>query len=312
MPSLAVVAIGGNALVRGRDTSVDAARASIAETADHLAAMVSAGWSLAVTHGNGPQVGFGLLRSEAAAHVAPRLPLDVIGAQTQGSIGYLLQQALDNALARRGLVQRVLTVVTQTVVDPADAAFRHPTKPIGPFYRAFEADELRQRGWAMAEDAGRGWRRVVPSPEPLEIVEAPIVRALIRGGIIVIAAGGGGIPVVRRETGYEGVEAVIDKDATSAVLARDLGASLLVFTTAVDRVALDFGTPKERQIGNMTVAEARRHLTEGQFPPGSMGPKVAAAIQFVDGGGELAVITTAHAVGDALAGEAGTRIVAAV
>lgn len=311
MPSLAVVAVGGNALVRGRDTSVDAARASIAETADHLAAMVSAGWSLVVTHGNGPQVGFGLLRSEAAAHVAPRLPLDVIGAQTQGSIGYLLQQALDNALARRGLVQRVLTVVTQTVVDPADAAFRHPTKPIGPFYRAFEADELRQRGWAMAEDAGRGWRRVVPSPQPLEIVESPIVRALISGGIIVIAAGGGGIPVVRRETGYEGVEAVIDKDAASAVLARDLGACLLVFTTAVDRVALDFGTPKERQIGNMTVAEARRHLAEGQFPPGSMGPKVAAAIQFVEGGGELAVITTAHAVGDALAGEAGTRIVAA-
>ncbi len=310
MPSLAVVAVGGNALVSGRDFSVDAARAPIGETAEQLAAMVSAGWALVVTHGNGPQVGFGLLRSEAAAQVAPRLPLDVIGAQTQGSIGYLLQQALDNALARRGLVQPVLTVVTQTVVDPADGAFRNPTKPIGPFYRPFEADELRQRGWAMVEDAGRGWRRVVPSPQPLEIVEAPIVRALISRGVIVIAAGGGGIPVARRETGYEGVEAVIDKDAASAVLACALGASLLVFTTAVDRVALDFGTSHERPIGSMTVAEARRHLAEGQFPLGSMGPKVQAAIQFVEGGGELAVITAAHAVGDALAGEAGTRIVA--
>ena len=272
--------------------------------------MAAAGWSLVVTHGNGPQVGFGLLRSEAAAQVAPRLSLDVIGAQTQGSIGYLLQQALDNALARRGSVRPVVTVVTQTVVDPADAAFRHPTKPVGPFYRAFEADELRGRGWAMAEDAGRGWRRVVPSPRPLEIVEAPIVRALISGGNVVIAAGGGGIPVVRREAGYEGVEAVIDKDAASAVLAHDLGASLLVFTTAVERVALDFGTPGEHPIDRMTVTEARRHLAEGQFPPGSMGPKIEAAIQFVEGGGEVAVITTARAAGDALAGQTGTRIVA--
>ena len=310
MGSLAVVAVGGNSLVRGHDASMDAARAAIAETADHLAAMAAAGWALAVTHGNGPQVGFGLLRSEAAAAVAPRLPLDVLGAETQGSIGYMLQQALDIALARRGVARPVATVVTQVVVDPADQAFSHPTKPIGPFYRAFEADELRRsRGWAMIEDAGRGWRRVVPSPEPLEIVEAPVVRALISQGIVVIAAGGGGIPVVRRETGYEGVEAVIDKDLASAVLARDLGASLLVISTAVQRVALDYGTPAQRPIETMTVADARRYLAEGQFPPGSMGPKIEAGIRFLEGGGETVLITTPHLIGDALVGTAGTRMV---
>jgi carbamate kinase len=263
-----------------------------------------------LTHGNGPQVGYGLLRSEAAARVAPRLPLDVIGAETQGSIGYLLQQALHAALARRGLTRPVATVVTQAVVDPADPSFQRPTKPVGPFYRAFEADALRQtHGWAMVEDAGRGWRRVVPSPAPLEIVEAPVVRALVDDGIIVIAAGGGGIPVARREARYEGVEAVIDKDAASAILAYHLRATLLVFTTAVDQVALDFGTPTERPIARMTVDEARRHLAAGQFPPGSMGPKIAGAIRFVEGGGEAAVITSVRAVGDALRGEAGTRIV---
>lgn len=309
MGSLAVVAVGGNSLVRGGDASMDAARAAIAETADHLAAMAAAGWALAVTHGNGPQVGFGLLRSEAAAAVAPRLPLDVLGAETQGSIGYMLQQALDIALARRGVARPVATVVTQVVVDPADQAFSHPTKPIGPFYRAFEADELRRsRGWAMIEDAGRGWRRVVSSPEPLEIVEAPVVRALISQGIVVIAAGGGGIPVVRRETGYEGVEAVIDKDLASAVLARDLGASLLVISTAVQRVALDYGTPAQRPIETMTVADARRYLAEGQFPPGSMGPKIEAGIRFLEGGGEIVLITTPHLIGDALVGTAGTRM----
>ena len=309
MGSLAVVAVGGNSLVRGGDASMDAARAAIAETADHLAAMAAAGWALAVTHGNGPQVGFGLLRSEAAAAVAPRLPLDVLGAETQGSIGYMLQQALDIALVRRGVARPVATVVTQVVVDPADQAFSHPTKPIGPFYRAFEADELRRsRGWAMIEDAGRGWRRVVSSPEPLEIVEAPVVRALISQGIVVIAAGGGGIPVVRRETGYEGVEAVIDKDLASAVLARDLGASLLVISTAVQRVALDYGTLAQRPIETMTVADARRYLAEGQFPPGSMGPKIEAGIRFLEGGGEIVLITTPHLIGDALVGTAGTRM----
>jgi carbamate kinase len=310
MGPLAVVAVGGNALVRGQDASVDAARAALAETADHLATMVEAGWALVITHGNGPQVGFGLLRSEAAARVAPRLPLDVIGAETQGSIGYLLQQALDGALARRGLARPVATVVTRVVVDPADPSFARPTKPVGPFYRAFEADALRQtHGWAMVEDAGRGWRRVVPSPVPLEIVEAPVVRALVDDGIIVIAAGGGGIPVARREARYEGVEAVVDKDAASAILAQGLRARLLVFTTAVEQVALDFGTPAQRTIARMTADEARRHLADGQFPPGSMGPKIQAAIHFVESGGEAAVITSAQAVGDALRERAGTRVV---
>jgi carbamate kinase len=255
-------------------------------------------------------VGFGLLRSEAAARVAPRLPLDVIGAETQGSIGYLLQQALDGALARRGLTRPVATVVTQVVVDPTDESFRRATKPVGPFYRAVEADELRLRhGWIMVEDAGRGWRRVVASPPPLEIVETPVVRAMVEDGIIVIAAGGGGIPVARREARYEGVEAVIDKDTASAVLAQDLRARLLVFTTAVEQVALDYGKPTERAIDRMTVDEARRYLAEGQFPPGSMGPKIEAGIHFVEAGGEMALITSAPEVGRALARQAGTRIV---
>lgn len=310
MGPLAVVAVGGNALVHGQDASVDAARVALAHTADHLAAMLEAGWALVLTHGNGPQVGYGLLRSEAAARVAPRLPLDVIGAETQGSIGYLFQQALGGALARRGLARPVATVVTQVVVDPFDPSFERPSKPVGPFYRAFEADALRQaHGWLMVEDAGRGWRRVVPSPPPLEIVEAPVVRAMLDDGIIVIAAGGGGIPVVRREARYEGVEAVVDKDAASALLAHGLRARLLVFTTAVEQVALDFGTPTQRAIARMTVREARQQFAAGQFPAGSMGPKIEAAIRFVEGGGEAAVITSARAVGDALRGRAGTRIV---
>jgi carbamate kinase len=309
MPALAVVAVGGNSFVRDGDASVDAARAAIAETADHLAAMVAAGWALAITHGNGPQVGFELLRTEAAAAVAPREPLDVLGAETQGSIGYMLQQALHGALAAHGLSRPVATVVTQTVVDPADPAFGDPTKPIGPFYPPVKADELRRsQRWTMIEDAGRGWRRVVPSPEPLEIVEAPVVRALIGQGVVVIAAGGGGIPVVRREARYEGVEAVIDKDLASAVLATDLGARLLVFSTAVEHVALDYGTPAQRPIATMTVGEARRHLDDGQFPPGSMGPKIVASIRFLERAGEAVVITAPHAIEAALAGRAGTRI----
>ncbi len=311
MFSLAVVAIGGNSLVRDHDASVEAARAALAETAGHLADMVRAGWGLAITHGNGPQVGFGLLRSEAGAHMAPRQPLDVLGAETQGSIGYLLQQAMGAALAQRGIARAVVTVVTQVVVDPDDFAFTRPTKPVGPFYERVDAEaRMREHRWTMVEDAGRGWRRVVPSPEPLEIVEAPVVRSLVEQGIVVIAAGGGGIPVVRRESRYEGVEAVIDKDLASAVLARDLRASVMVVSTAVERVALNYGTLQERPVSVMAVDEARRYLAEGQFPPGSMGPKITAAIRFLDAGGQAVIITAPSSLGAALEGQAGTRIVA--
>lgn len=311
MCALAVVAIGGNSLVRDHDASIDAARAALGEIAQHLAEMVRTGWAMAITHGNGPQVGFGLLRSEAGANEAPRQPLDVLGAETQGSIGYLLQQALDEALAQRGIVRPVAAIVTQVVVDPGDFAFERPTKPVGPFYERADADaRMREHRWVMAEDAGRGWRRVVPSPEPVEIVETPVIRALLAQGVVVIAAGGGGIPVIRRENRYEGVEAVIDKDLASAVLARDLRAQVMVMSTSVERVALDYGTPQERPIVALTIAEARRYMADGQFPPGSMGPKITAAIRFLESGGETVIITTPSALGAALAGQAGTRIVA--
>lgn len=311
MRSLAVVAIGGNSLVRDHDASVGAARAALAETAVHLAAMATAGWMLAVTHGNGPQVGFGLLRSEAGAGVAPRLPLDVLGAETQGSIGYLLQQALAAALAGQGVRRHVATIVTQVVVDPADSAFAHPTKPIGPFYDRAEAEiRTREDRWMMVEDAGRGWRRVVPAPEPLEIVETPVIRALVDQGIIVVAVGGGGVPVVRREARYEGVEAVVDKDLATAVLARDLRANLLLMSTAVEQVTLHHGTPAQRPIDTMSADDARRYLAEGHFAAGSMGPKIVAAIRFLEAGGEAVIITAPWALGAALAGQAGTRIVA--
>ncbi|MGH2374775.1 MAG: carbamate kinase, partial [bacterium] len=261
MTGVAVVAIGGNSLVRDGDASVDAARAALAETAGHLAAMAAGGWALAVTHGNGPQVGFGLLRCDAAAAVAPRLPLDVLGAETQGSIGYLVQQALGAALAARGVNRQVATIVTQVVVDPRDPAFSRPSKPIGPFYPRDEAARrMSQERWTMVEDAGRGWRRVVPSPEPQAIVEAAVIRALLDQGVVVVAAGGGGIPVVRREAGYDGIEAVVDKDLAGAVLARDVRATLLLMSMPVERVALHYGSPAERAIDVMSAHEARRYL----------------------------------------------------
>jgi carbamate kinase len=309
MRGLAVVAVGGNSLVRDDDASVDAARAALAETCAPLAAMAADGWALVITHGNGPQVGFGLLRAEAAAQVAPRQPLDVLSAETQGAIGYLLQQALGAAFAARGVRRAVATVVTQVVVDPDDPAFAHPTKPIGPFYRPEEAEARRRAGWVMVEDAGRGWRRVVPSPEPLEIVEAEAIRALVARGVTVIAAGGGGIPVVRGERGYVGVEGVIDKDLAAAVLARGLGARLLVISTAVEHVAVHYGTPRARPLRRVSLAEIKRYLVEGHFPPGSMGPKITAAVRFLEGGGEAVVITAPWALARALAGETGTHIV---
>lgn len=311
MNGVAVVAIGGNSLVRDGDASVAAARAALAKTAGHLAAMAAAGWALAVTHGNGPQVGFGLLRCDAAEGVAPPLPLDVLGAETQGSIGYLVQQALGAALVPRGVNRPVATVVTQVVVDPHDPAFARPSKPIGPFYTRQEAERRMSREhWTMVEDAGRGWRRVVPSPEPQAIVEAAVIRALLDAGVVVVAAGGGGIPVVRREAGYDGIEAVVDKDLAAAVLARDVQARLLLMSTPVERVALHYGSPAERAIDAMSTREARRYLDEGHFPAGSMGPKIQAAIRFLEAGGESVIITAPRTIGEALAGRGGTRIVA--
>ncbi len=298
---VAVVAVGGNSLIPdGAKPSVSGEIAALEETSRHLGEMLTSGW----------EVGFNLLRSELAASVAPPLPLDVLGAQTQGSIGYLFQQVLGNEIRRRGIRKRVVTVVTQAVVDRDDPAFQHPTKPVGSFYRQDEADRFRQeRGWKMVEDAGRGWRRVVPSPMPTEIVERLVIKGLVHQGIVVIAAGGGGIPVVRRPDGtLEGVEAVIDKDLASGLLAHSIGADLLLMSTAVERIAINFGKPDQKELECLTIAEAKQYLSQGHFPPGSMGPKVLAAIRFIDAGGPAALVTSPQGIARALAGATGTRI----
>ncbi|HVH31952.1 MAG TPA: carbamate kinase [bacterium] len=310
---VAVVAIGGNSLVKDEaHPSVAGEIAALQETSAHIAGMLASGWEVVLTHGNGPQVGYNLLRSELAAASAPPLPLDVLGAQTQGSIGYLFQQVLGNELRRRSIRKRVVTVVTQTVVDAHDPAFQRPTKPIGLFYAKEEAVRLQaERAWQMVEDAGRGWRRVVPSPLPAEIVERLVVKGLVHQAIVVIACGGGGIPVVRSPSGdLTGVEAVIDKDLASALLAQSIGADLLLISTAVERVALHYGKPHQKDLAAMTVDEAKRYLSEGHFAPGSMGPKIRAALQFVEAGGHEAVITSPERIERALAGETGTRITA--
>jgi len=264
-----------------------------------------------ITHGNGPQVGFILLRSELASHVLHTVPLDSCGADTQGAIGYMIQQSLYNEFLKRGMRKQAVTVVTQVVVDKDDPAFQNPTKPIGPFYTEEEAKRLAaERGWVVKDDAGRGWRRVVPSPIPQEIVEQEAIKALIEQGFVVIGVGGGGIPVVRQEDGsLRGVEAVIDKDYASSLLASGIGADLFLISTAVEKVALNYGQPNQVWLDRMTVAEAKRYLAEGHFPPGSMGPKIEAIIQFLERGGKEAIITSPENIERALAGETGTRIV---
>lgn len=308
---VAVVAIGGNSLIKDeRHPTLAGEIEALRETSVHIGAMLARGWDIVLTHGNGPQVGFNLLRSELAAEVAPPLPLDVLGAQTQGSIGYLIQQILGDELRRRDIRKRIVTVVTQTLVDADDPAFQRPTKPIGRFYRQDEGDRLRaERGWRMVEDAGRGWRRVVPSPMPVEIIERLVIKGLVFQSIVVIAAGGGGIPVVRRaDGGLEGIEAVIDKDLASSLLAQSIGADLLLISTAVERVALHYGKPEQRDLETMTVEEAKRYLSQGHFPPGSMGPKILSAIRFVEATGSEALITSPESIERALAGKTGTRI----
>jgi carbamate kinase len=264
-----------------------------------------------MVHGNGPQVGALAMAQEAVAREVPVQPLFVLGAMTQGQLGYLLSQAIGDALASAGRPRTVAAVITQVVVREDDPAFASPTKPIGPFFSEGRARRLAAaRGWDVAEDAGRGWRRVVASPEPIEIVESPEISRLLEAGEIVVACGGGGVPVARVGAELVGVDAVIDKDFAAALVGRLVGATSLLLLTGVDRVALDFGTPEERPIEEMTVAQARGHLAEGQFPPGSMGPKVDAAAQFIEAGGREAVISSLERAGDALAGRTGTRIVA--
>ena len=311
MSPLAVVAIGGNSLIKDKmHQAVRDQYVAAHETSGHIASMIDEGYDVVIGHGNGPQVGFILRRSELAAHELHEVPLDVCGADSQGAIGYALVQNLENDLRRRGITRPVAAVVTQTEVAADDPAFSHPSKPIGSFMEEEEALRRRDRdGWDVMEDAHRGWRRVVASPRPLRIVELDALEALVAAGVIVVAAGGGGIPVVADDEGdLHGVEAVIDKDLGCSLLARRLGAELFLITTAVEKVALDFGTENERAIDHMTLAEARDRLAEGRhFAPGSMAPKIEAIIEYLEDGGETAIVTDPANLGRALAGDTGTR-----
>jgi len=309
--TLIVAAIGGNAISPPEDAGLSAMRLRIATTATRLADLVDAGYKLVVTHGNGPQVGNLLLQNEEARHAVPAMPLDVCVAESQAQIGYLLQQALQNEFAARGSPRPVASLVTQSVVDANDPAFQEPAKPIGPTYESEQEVMIkRAKGWRMAKDPRGGWRRVVPSPRPLDIVEKDLIHALLRAGNsgVLIAAGGGGVPVVRHGTGYRGVEAVIDKDLASAVLAKTIGAEILLIVTDVPQVALRYGRPDQTWLSRLSVSEARHHFDAGEFPPGSMGPKIEAVLQFLETGGRRAVIADLDHVLDAMSGRAGTQI----
>jgi carbamate kinase len=306
-----VIALGGNALIRpGEPGTLEEQYGRISQAMGHTADLVTAGFASVITHGHGPMVGHLLLQMECARAVVPPMPLFISDADTEGSLGYLIQQCLVNELHRRGQQKQVATVITQVVVSADDPAFGAPDKPIGPFYPAGEAERLETaRGWQLREDAGRGWRRVVPSPRPLTIIEQDIISYLLQGGIIVIAAGGGGVPVIRRPDGdLRGVEAVIDKDRASAVLAREIAADLLIFLTAVEYVYLDYQQPGPRPLTTLNCAEAQKYLQNGHFPPGSMGPKIESALDFLAQGGKRVLITQPETLAAALEGRTGTHI----
>jgi carbamate kinase len=311
---IAVVAIGGNSLIKDKQhQTVEDQYQAAKETCYHIADMIEAGWDVVIGHGNGPQVGFILRRSEIAHRVEGmhEVPLDACGADTQGAIGYALQQNLQNELRRRGISKPVATVVTQVAVDPHDPAFQNPSKPIGGFMGEAEAKKRAQENdWVVVEDAGRGWRRVVASPLPKEILELEAIQTLVKEGIITIAVGGGGIPVVRDEQGnYRGVAAVIDKDYASSLLATSIQADLFLISTAVEKVALDFGKLDQKWLDRMTLEEAKRYLQEGtHFARGSMAPKIQAIIWFLEAGGKQAIITNPENISRALRGETGTWI----
>ncbi len=311
MSKTVVIALGGNAIMAGGSAGTAQEQIeNVCATCRHIADMIEKGYQLVITHGNGPQVGNILIQNEEASSLVPPMPLDICGAQTQGMIGYMIQCCLANELRLRGLDRPVVTVVTQVVVRPDDPALHHPTKPVGPFYPVEKAQNLKkEKGYTLKEINHRGWRRVVPSPEPIRVYEGEALRNLVRNGMVVIACGGGGIPVCFDSRGLlQGVEAVIDKDLAGEKLAVEVGADFFVILTDVEKVAINFKKTNQRFLDRLTVAEARRYLEEGHFPPGTMGPKVEAAVRFIEEGGEMAVITSLEKAGEALDGEAGTVI----
>ncbi|HET9307859.1 MAG TPA: carbamate kinase [Candidatus Sulfotelmatobacter sp.] len=305
-----LIAVGGNSLIRAGEKGTTAEQLSNARrTAAAIVGLIRDGYHLVVTHGNGPQVGAQLLRAERAADQVPGQPLDVCGAASQGEIGYLLSQSLQDELAAAGEHVPVVSLVTQSIVSATDPAMKHPTKPIGPFYsRALAEERKRLLGWEIVEDAARGYRRVVPSPEPVEIVELEVIRSLVGQGVLVIACGGGGIPVVRQNGDLHGVEAVIDKDRASALLASLLGVDVFAISTDTDFVYLDYKKPTQKPLTRVTASDLQQHYIAGHFPPGNMGPKVESALHFLQAGGKEVVITSYEHLREAVAGRAGTHV----
>ncbi len=311
-PRVAVIALGGNAITREfEEGNITQQFANTRRSLVGVADLIEKGYQVVLTHGNGPQVGNALIRVENSRHLVPPTPLGVIVADLEGGMGYMIQQSLQNKLIKRGINRDVVTIVTQVIVDKNDPSVLNPTKFVGPFYQASQLDALKaQRNWIIKKDSNRGYRRVVPSPIPLEIVEKKVIKQLIQQGTIVIAAGGGGAPVYIEEDGtLEGIDGVIDKDLASAILAKDIGAQELYILTAVDQVAVQFGTPEQINLDVMTVAEARKYQSEGHFPKGSMGPKIEAAIRFLESGGEMVLITSIENMTEAFEGHTGTRII---
>jgi carbamate kinase len=312
MSKTALVAVGGNSLIRaGEKGTIAEQLANTRRTAQAVVGLIELGYNLVITHGNGPQVGAQLLRSERASDVVYGQTLDVCGAASQGEIGYLLAQSLQNELASAGMDVPVVSLVTQTLVSPDDPAMQHPSKPIGPFYSRSDADEKkRSLGWQIVEDAARGYRRVVPSPEPIEILELDVIRSLIERGVLVVSTGGGGIPVMRVDGRLHGVEAVIDKDRASALLAAELQVDLFAISTDTEYVFLNYKKPNQTPLTYVTAKQLEQHLRDGHFPPGNMGPKVESVLRFLQGGGGEAVITSYEHLREAVDGSAGTHIVA--
>lgn len=314
MKKLAFVAIGGNSLIKSKELQkVEDQHDAIRETVTHVVDLIEQGYQVVISHGNGPQVGFILRRSEVARQATGLhlVPLVNAVADTQGSIGYQIQQAMTNELASRKMEGRCVTLITQVVVDPDDPAFANPDKPVGEFFDSSQLQSIQQEypHWALTEDAGRGYRRVVPSPQPLEIVEKPIIDTLLREKYHIVAAGGGGIPVVKKGDMLDGVDAVIDKDSVSSLLAGQLGAELLIISTAVEQVALNFGKPTQKAIGSMTTSEARKYIEQNHFARGSMLPKIQAALKFIDRGGKEVIITAPQFIKDAVLNGKGTHII---